>query len=851
MVRRFPADYKRHSNLWLPKAGSSDFSYNDGDAVETRILKLVQDASDKSLFSSELRAAISDWPSLYHLAATRANLLRPFAERLMTTKVLEVGAGCGAMTRYLGELGAEVTAIEGSPRRAQIARERTSDLPNVTIVCDRVQNFSSRDKYDIVLLIGVLEYARIYLESQSDAQLSMLRQLQGLLRTDGIIVVAIENQLGLKYFAGALEDHAGKAFFGINDQYTKNSFATFGRSRLSELLTQAGLSQQAWYYPFPDYKLPTAIISEKCLDTQPTLASSLIASAVVCDAQRPTDSLFSQEMAWGVVVRNGLVEDLTNSFLVVVGRTKRSLQDIVDQKTIAWNYAASRHPAFAKEGRFVARSGKSLEVLRSRLTTIPKPSVPLNWQISREQFIHGLNWWDQLCKIVNAPGWRAVDVADWARPWVNLLSFTIKTESGISELNQTSLVDGKYFDAVPFNVIRGGDGNFYFIDQEWGIPGKVELLFLICRGVKESLSRVTSVSEPELGTPTNLNRLLKAVLAHLGILVSDIEIRRFSEFELRIQKWVLGEQDEAITPEQITARGAQALHLRNHVDRGALRAQVDQLRTDLAAARNHETELEGALKVQAAEAAAAGTRAAGLHAEVEARGAEIVRLNNEIVAAKGRLEGLGIEVERQRAELVATKTQAAEREAQLGMARSHLAQREAALAASRIEAAEREAVLAASRAQVAERNAEVAAAKARVVERDAELAATKTQVAKHQTELAATRTQVAEHQAELAAARTQVAEHQTELAAASTQVADHQTELAMASTQVAQYQADVADLRHHAEALNRELEFQRQRVDALNASTSWRLTRPLRWTAAKFPWLKEQSRRVVTHLWRR
>src|SRR5215510_581752 len=180
MAGRFPSDYKLKSNLWIPASGPAEFSYSDGDAVETRILEVVQGAQDKSLFSQELRDAITDWPSTYHLAAGRANLLRPLAGRLIANKVLEVGAGCGALTRYLGELGADVTAIEGSLRRARIARERTSDLTNVTIICDRVQEFTPHQHYDVILLIGVLEYARISVEDGPNAQSSLLRRLESM-----------------------------------------------------------------------------------------------------------------------------------------------------------------------------------------------------------------------------------------------------------------------------------------------------------------------------------------------------------------------------------------------------------------------------------------------------------------------------------------------------------------------------------------------------------------------------------------------------------------------------------------------------------------------------------------------
>src|SRR5580704_4464684 len=117
-----------------------EFAYSDGVAVEQRLLDIVRSAADRSTFSIELAEAIIDWPSEYHLSRLRHNLVRRLGIRKDDT-VLELGCGCGAITRFLGEVGARVTAVEGSILRARIASERCADLPNVTIVTDDLLQF--------------------------------------------------------------------------------------------------------------------------------------------------------------------------------------------------------------------------------------------------------------------------------------------------------------------------------------------------------------------------------------------------------------------------------------------------------------------------------------------------------------------------------------------------------------------------------------------------------------------------------------------------------------------------------------------------------------------------------------
>ena len=91
----------------------------------------------------------------------------------------------------------------------------------------------------------------------------MLAQARRLLAHNGVLLLAIENQLGLKYVSGYYEDHYGKPLVGIEDYLADRGVRTFGRGELSELLHAAGLAAMHWYYPFPDYKLPTSIYSDE------------------------------------------------------------------------------------------------------------------------------------------------------------------------------------------------------------------------------------------------------------------------------------------------------------------------------------------------------------------------------------------------------------------------------------------------------------------------------------------------------------------------------------------------------------------------------------------------------------
>ena len=94
----------------------------------------------------------------------------------------------------------------------------------------------------------------------------MLEKTMALLNEQGCLVIAIENQLGLKYFAGAPEDHLGMPSLGIEDQYTAKGVRTYGKQALARLLQQAGFHSVEFLHPFPDYKMPTCVLAEQAFD---------------------------------------------------------------------------------------------------------------------------------------------------------------------------------------------------------------------------------------------------------------------------------------------------------------------------------------------------------------------------------------------------------------------------------------------------------------------------------------------------------------------------------------------------------------------------------------------------------
>lgn len=537
------------TGCWLPAAARAEFPYTDGAQVEAELLALLRATADRSVLSPALRAAIRDWPTHYHLSPRRANLLRPLGDWLRGRAVLEVGAGCGAITRYLGECGARVLALEGSPRRAAVAAARCAGLEEVAVVADRLQDFAPAERFDVVTLIGVLEYARqLYADGPGpDPVAALLERARSLLRADGVLLVAIENQLGLKYFAGCAEDHEAAPMVGIEDRYRADGAVTFGRAELGARLAAAGLAAIRWWYPFPDYKLPVAVFSEAAVSGAHGLElTPLAAGSVTADPQLPPAWHFSLEQAWRTVLRNGLGGELANSFLVVAAPAPGLLPPV---PALAHHYAAERRPGFAKEVAIHAadpgarrwwrcREPRPARVLVRRLDPgAPAPDLPLRQHLEEAAFAPGRLWHGRLPEILNQPGWTATDISDWLGTWLDHLA----RHAGIPRagLAWNTRLDGRLVDAVPRNLMVAGDRGT-FIDLEWELVDGLDFGHLCYRALMLSLLGVSSCAPPAAGQPIDLGSLGIEIAGRCGYAVGAAELAPCHAAERRFQEWVHG-----------------------------------------------------------------------------------------------------------------------------------------------------------------------------------------------------------------------------------------------------------------------------------------------------------------------
>ena len=287
--------------------------YSDGP-VEEELLQIAKNHKEEEL--NQVIGEKASWPVLYHFSHIRQNILEwlPINKE---HKVLEIGSGCGAITGILAKKAGEVTCIELSKMRSTINAFRNRDWENVRILVGNFQDIEEKltETYDYITLIGVFEYSEGYIGTE-EPYVEMIRRISRHLKPGGKLVIAIENRLGLKYWAGCTEDHVGKYFEGLEGYPKTRGVKTFSRKELSDILAQAGDFRMDFYYPYPDYKFPLTIYSDGRLPKKGDLTDNF------CNYDRVRMQLFDEPKVYDSLVDAGLFPEFSNSFLVIVEKNQ-------------------------------------------------------------------------------------------------------------------------------------------------------------------------------------------------------------------------------------------------------------------------------------------------------------------------------------------------------------------------------------------------------------------------------------------------------------------------------------------------------------------------------------------------
>ena len=260
---------------------------------------------------------------LYALSSQR-ELLLEWYDFEPEAEVLQVGADYGALTGLLRSSVSAVTVLDETESALETVRQRYPGAANIYYRKDSLAGYAAEacaegKKYDYVIFAGTL----------TAPYEKHIHAAKSLLKPDGILIVALANALGMKYFAGTVEEE---------NALTKRQLAELlcGDKENQSMADESGALK--FYYPMPDYKTPVSIYSDAYLPKKGDL------TRVTPAYDYPPYHLMEQGEKFDTVCEAGLFDLYANSYLVFWSADPKQLQK--DDERIFIKYNKTRREEF-------------------------------------------------------------------------------------------------------------------------------------------------------------------------------------------------------------------------------------------------------------------------------------------------------------------------------------------------------------------------------------------------------------------------------------------------------------------------------------------------------------------------
>ncbi len=344
---------------------------------------------------------------------------------------------------------------------------------NLRVTCVMPEGLSDEewqqehDRYfDYIICIQVLE-------TQKNPK-DILEGFYRLLKLDGVMLLGMNNRMGIRYFCGDRDIHTNRCFDSIEGYrrtYSRNEDVFKGRSytkaEIKRKLEMAGWGQLRFYSVFSDLRNPTLIYSENYLPNED------LANRLLPFYNYPHTVFLNERMLYEDLVDNGMFHQMANAYLIectINGKLsdidhvtcsmdrgkERALFTIIRhsgtvEKRAAYPEGRKRLEYFVEHGRDLERHGIAVVSAQIKNDTYVMP------------YVKGEVAQLYLKRLMRTDKRRFLQELDRFRDLILQSSDIVKEDIGDGE---GAILRRGYLDMVPLNSFYM-DGTFMFYDQEF------------------------------------------------------------------------------------------------------------------------------------------------------------------------------------------------------------------------------------------------------------------------------------------------------------------------------------------------------------------------------------------------
>lgn len=244
-------------------------------------------------------ATKENWEFVYHLSSLRRSLLCwfPFDP---AWQVLEPGAGFGALTGFISEHCAGVTALEADPLRFASCKKRYSGNERIEFLQTDIFSLPQEKLYDCVVLVDQLGQCQGH-------ERELLNACSAHLKPGGILLLVFHNRFGLKYFCGGTDSAQQVPFANLSSDKPR----LLSRNEVDVLAWDGGFTSLQWYYPMPDSLWTQAVYTDSVKNAES------IRDRVFAFDPFSSPRVASEQDLYNDIIHEGMLPHMANSYLAV------------------------------------------------------------------------------------------------------------------------------------------------------------------------------------------------------------------------------------------------------------------------------------------------------------------------------------------------------------------------------------------------------------------------------------------------------------------------------------------------------------------------------------------------------
>lgn len=271
-----------------------------------KINLILKQTVDKSTHSAEFKTNIflNNFILRYHFSPYR-HLIIKILELPKKSKVIEIGAETGVITRYLCEEFSQVTVIEKDIDAIEAIKTRCKEFNNIDIINSPYTNVNLDKKFDVAIILINMNQG----QNQSLLNIEIRKKIalgSQSLEKNGKLILAIENENGYR------NNYVQKKSIGTNMEEIKSLLDFFKLDNIKTI------------YPFPDHLLGQIFITEKALELKKASIGQWAGSIVPFNANGKRINIENSLEILSKASLSGTLKLISNSFIIIASDTPLS-----------------------------------------------------------------------------------------------------------------------------------------------------------------------------------------------------------------------------------------------------------------------------------------------------------------------------------------------------------------------------------------------------------------------------------------------------------------------------------------------------------------------------------------------